>query len=563
MIKVTGNRIEIETRTLTAKLLNGWLVSLRSKDTGDEYIANAQPDKGCALELVYANNEAIPISAGPMSTFEAFQITNSIAEVRYHNWDGDGILLFREDEENGDLLIEPSAYSTRPGVRSVRYNLKNLRHDLRLVAPLSQGIEIDFDDPFINGFRTPWPFGWQAGMVVAAGIKGGVWIHVRDSEFRFKTLNVGAPGDPFGFGFESDNYGPITELLSAGGLVWRINVYKGDWHVPAAIYRDWLWEAYDLKKQETLRPEWLDKLSLAITWCPGDLKLLDALSKKIDPRKVIIHFPNWRTHEYDEDYPYFQASDTGRVFVAKCKGMGFHVMPHCTSMAIDSSLPEFSYLADFTIRDLETGRRRGWCWVDNSDAMGVPGSHIMLMNRKSNKVMYKVHTAFPTWHSILREHIREAVEDMDLENVFIDTPHCLYNVRQSLINNMPTTKGLLQEVSHLQAIGRNGRPLYIGGESLNEITMQRLSFGQIHLSSFNDTEILARTGKCDLNRFMFGKLVCLFGYNNVHGNTKDSEAFMRANLDHGAIPTIQVRSAEEIINPNPAITKMIKMANEL
>lgn len=563
MIKANGNRVDVETRTLTAKLEDGWIVSLRSKETGEEFISVGNAQEGSAVELTYSGKEAVPVSAGPMCACETFQINDTMAELRFHNWDCDGILLLKEDVGSGDLLIEPSAYSSRSGIRSVRYNLRGVRRDLHLVAPLWQGSDVAFDDPGFKDLRASWPFTWEAGLVIAAGAKSGFWAHVRDTQYRFKTLTVGTSADPFGFGLESDNYGPLADKISAGGLAWRINVYSDDWRVPAAQYRDWLWKANGLEKAEALRPDWLQKLTFAVSWCPTDVKVLEALAAKLDPSKVLLHLPNWRKFNYDEDYPYFQASGDGAAFVARCGEMGFHVMPHCSSMEIDPSLSEFHYLDDFAVRELEKGRRLGWSWVNSSASMGVPDSDIALRTHKANKVMVKIHTAFPTWHSVLREHVREAVDMLDLENVFIDVTLCLYNSQNSLVNNTPTTKGFLQEMEHLQAIGRNGRPLYVGGEGLNEITMQGVCFGQVHLKTRSSAEEQARTGKCDLNRFMFGKLAKPFGYAELDGRTEKSAVLMQSHVDHGAIPTVTIRSAEDILNPNPAVAKMIKLAYEM
>ena len=565
MIKIDGNRIIVDTKTMTAQLEDGWIISMRSKETGDEYFgdASAGAEHGSVLELVYAANEAVPVSSGLMSSCETFQINGSSAELRYHNWDADGILLLREDTETGDLIIEQSAYSSRTGVRSARYNLNGLRHDLRVVAPLWQGLDMEFTDPAITGFRAAWPLQWEAGFVIAAGAKGGIWAHVQDADYRFKTLTIGTPSDPYGFSLESDNYGPISDKNSAGGLAWRFNVYTGDWRAAATRYKDWLWKAFALEKELALRPVWLDQLAFAVSWCPTDIKLLEAIAERVEPGKVLLHLNNWRKFGYDEDYPYFHASDAGRAFVERCRQMGFHVMPHCSSMEIDPSLPEFHYFDDFAIRDLEKGRRLGWSWVDSNASMGVPGSDIALRTHKVNKVMIKIHTAFPTWHSVLREQIRKAVDDLSLENVFIDVTLCLYNPQRSLVNNTPTTKGFIQEIRHLQDIGLNGRPLYVGGEGLNEVTMKGVSFAQVHLKTRTDGQEQARTGKCDINRFLYGKLVKSMGYAMLSGNTEDSAIYMQSHVDHGAVPTVTVRSTEEISNPNAAVAKMIKLANEM
>ena len=65
----------------------------------------------------------------------------------------------------------------------------------------------------------------------------------------------------------------------------------------------------------------------------------------------------------------------------------------------------------------------------------------------------------------------------------------------------------------------------VGGEGLNEITMQGLSFAQAHLFKSWQTSIdgLERAGGCDLNHYLFGKLCRTIGYSGLSGKTKDEE----------------------------------------
>lgn len=561
MIKITGNRLEIQTKTLLAIMENGFIVSIKSKQTGEEFIDGADSNNGSALELIYKRNEAISVSAGEMCKITVFKLNDYMVELRFNNWNADGILMVSEDIETGDLMIEPSAFSSRPGVRSCRYNIKGFRKDLRCIAPLNQGCDMDFEDSLIAGRRSAWPYSWEAGLCMAQGKDSGLWIHTEDTQYKFKTMTVGACGDKHGYAFESDNYGPIEDLMSAGGLVWRINVYKGDWHVPATLYRDWLWKAFNLEKEEQYRPEWLKDLSLAISWCPTDIKMLEALSKKVDPKRVLLHLPNWRIYNYDEDYPIFKPSDKAREFVAKCKELGYHVMPHCTSMEIDPSLDIFNIFNDFSIRELESGRREGWSWVSGNAGLGVPGSDLALTTHKANKVMIKIHTAFPMWQSILRENIGYAADELNLENIFIDVTLCTYNARMGLVNNMPTTQGLIKELKLLQTIG-NGKPLYVGGEGLNEISVQGLCFAQAHLMNRDNGDTQLRTGKNDLNAFLFGHLTRTIGYSDLHGRNENSEKSMQSHIEHGAIPTITIGGTNDIENPTPAVKRILETAAE-
>jgi hypothetical protein len=93
--------------------------------------------------------------------------------------------------------------------------------------------------------------------------------------------------------------------------------------------------------------------------------------------------------------------------------------------------------------------------------------------------------------------------------------------------------------------------------------MQKLSFAQVHLFDFNlNGEPLARTGKCDLNRFLFGRLCVPFGYSGLSGKDKNEEIRSEVHLEHGAVPTIIVGNADDIEHPTPEVARMLKLAAE-
>ena len=97
---------------------------------------------------------------------------------------------------------------------------------------------------------------------------------------------------------------------------------------------------------------------------------------------------------------------------------------------------------------------------------------------------------------------------------------------------------------------------------LNEITMQGQSFAQAHLfkSWHSSVAGLERTGGCPLNDVLFGRLCRSIGYANLGGRNEDQALRMKMHLEHGAIPTITVGSAKEIITPNFAVEQMLRRA---
>lgn len=565
MIKVRENGIHIETSTLWAIIEKGALTSLKSRADGEEFIVAASICDQPVLHLVYGSGGSSGVGESRFGSVEYLQISDTCAEIRCGNWDGDGVITILEDAGNGDLIIEPSAYSSRPGVRSVRWDIRGIRRDLEMVAPFFQGVRLKMDDPLIMNSRWNWPSGWEAGLVILQGKQGGFWVHTRDEKYRYKALKVGTESDAFCLGFETEAYGPVYNNLCAGGLAWRINTYKGGWEVPAEEYRNWLWRAYNLKEEESRRADWSDSVRMAVSWCPGDVRLLDALAKKTDPRKVLIHFSDWRKDGYDKNYPSYHANERARIFLEKGREMGFHIMPHCNALEVDPGNPAYNYVRDFQYRDIETGRIHGWSWVDGDNSLDVPDSNAQLDRHRDKNLIIKIHPGLKMWRHILGKSILKAAEELSLDAVFIDVTLTTYNIHNCLVENMTPTEGVRLLINHVCNLA-NG--LTVGGEGMNEITMQGQSFAQVHLfrSWQKSVNGLERTGGCPLNAFLFGKLCRSFGYSGLGGRNESEELRMKIDESRGVIPTVTFGwgssdPASEVENPNRAVKRVFELAN--
>lgn len=558
-VRIHDNQVFIDTATLSATIADGFLISLKSKISGEEFIRSFNRDEYSALQLVYPKSEVVDIFGKIYGNISLHQVSGQRVEIVFHGWHGDGIISISADDNTGDLIIEPSAFSSRPEVLTCRWNMPGLKNELRLVAPLFQGVKLRLDDPLIQDSRWPWPFFWEAGMAILQSDSGGIFIHTQDTHYTYKALKTGSVNDPFMIGLDTEAYGPIDNNLAAGGLSWRVNVFEGNWEVPASRYREWLWNAYDLKKEEERRKPWIHDIRFAISWCPGDPQILDALAKKVNPSRVLLHFPDWRTDIYDQNYPTYVASSNGRNFILKCREMGYHVMPHFNSIDMDPSHPTYNLIRDFQYRDIETKHVMGWSWVDGK-AIGVPESNDSRMHNRDKNVMIKVHPGLSLWRSILGENILKASQDLDLDCVFIDVTLVTQNLHNCLVESITSTEGMRRLIGQ---VGRLGNGLVVGGEGLNEITMQGLSFAQAHLFKSWQTSVegLERTGGCKLNQLLFGKLCRTIGYSGLSGKDKDEELRMQMQLEHGSIPTITIESLNEITNPNPAVRRMLELAN--
>lgn len=554
MIQVTGTTITADTKTLTATLEAGFLTTLRSKRTGEEHVKpGAAPPS--ALQLFYPGHGKQDVLSGPAATLSGHQISPFSGQIRLCGWDADGVLTVSEDPATGDLLVEPSAYSSRAGVLSCRWLLPAVRDDLQLVAPFFQGVRLPLADPLLRR-RWAWPMFWEAGLAILEGPSGGLWIHCQDTQYRYKALDL----DAASWALETEAYGPLDNSLGAGGIAWRINVFDGDWRVPAGQYRDWLWDAYDLRAAQEARKPWAPGIRFALSWYTGDPEILDALAERLDPATVLIHYSNWRTDGYDENYPTYEPSPQAREVFARAKALGFHLMPHCNSVDMDPTHPAYAYLRDFQYRDVQDRRLHGWAWdAAVGGSLGVPNSYHNLSQNRARKVMVKVHPGLAMWRSILSENVSSAVQELATDTVFIDVTLCSGNLHNCLVENTTASEGMKRLIGQIAGLSDG---LAVGGEGLNEITMQGLSFAQAHLftSWQGNAEGLDRTGGCALNDFLFGRISRTFGYSGLSGKTEAEELRMRMHEEHGAIPTVVVRSAEEIRRPNKAVARELERA---
>jgi hypothetical protein len=558
-VKVIDGKVYVETHSLTAIIEKGVLTSLKSRQTNEEFIEKPDIQTFRALQVLYRNNEVINVNEEKFGSIEARQISPQRAEIVFNSWDGDGVLSISGDPETGDLLIEPSAYSSRPGVLACRWNISGIKPSLELVAPLFQGVKLKLDDPLIRNNRWIWPSSWEAGLAILQSKDGGFWVHTQDNQYRFKALQTGMDSKPFVIGFDSETNGPIDNNLGAGGICWRINTYTGDWLVPAEKYRQWYWKAYNLEAEEQRRQPWINDVSLAVSWCPGKPEILDAIAKKVSPKKVLLHFSDWRTDNYDENYPDYIADESAKAFIKKGSEMGFHVMPHFNSIDMDPSHPSYTKLRDFQYRSVESQQLQGWSWY-KSQPIGVPESNANRLTNRDKKVMVKIHPGLSMWRSILGDNILKAIRENSLNVVFIDVTLCMWNIHNCIVESMTPVEGMKKLINHVSELGDG---VVVGGEGLNEITAQRQSFGQVHLFKSWQTSIegLERAGGCNLNEFLFGKLCRSFGYSSLSGRNEDEELRMKIHLEHGSIPSITIRSAGEITNPNQAVKRMLDLAN--
>lgn len=509
MIRTEGNTIIADTRTQKLVFTNGALTEIICKGDGKRYLHN--PDcRQIPLTLVYALDTTLPLGSAEHARIHTVCYSDTCVSISFGTWNGHGELLIEEETETGAVCVTPSVHSSRPGVLACRWELGELSPDLTMTLPFLQGFRARMDDPILKWdlFRDlRYPYRWEDNFVAFGLETGGFWIWNEGSRNRFKRLHIAEHR----LAFDTQNYGPIHDLLSAGGMTWKINTYTGDWTAPVLSYReilkaDPIWE----KSMSTL-PDWFDDIKLAYCWCPTDPGILDTLKKYIDPKHVLIHLPHWRIYKYDQHYPDYTSSPEAMEFIRKGTEMGYHIAPHFNCYEIDPSLPEYELVRDFRYRDMEDSRVWGWGFRFNDTDWGIPEDNTTLRTTRDRNVMTKIHPALPAWRHLFAGNVKKAIDDNGLHVVFLDTSHNELNLRNELVNDTTTIEGAWDLLSMVQKI--NGG-VAIGGEGMNE-TLLCQHFAQGHSMYHGpENQMIPVENYAPVNKLLFGDLCHLIGYHS-------------------------------------------------
>lgn len=553
-VRIDGIRILVETATLSAVFERATLVSLVRKSDKRELI-HASGKNASSVYLIYANAESVPFGNRETDRFTPYRINSHKAEFRIEGYDGDGVMTISADQGTNDLIVEVGMATSRPGVRSCRWLLSGIDQELELVAPFFQGIKLPLEDPLIANTFWNWPHRWESPLAILQGQKGGLWVHAEDTRDLFKNLQVGVPGQPRALGFDTDAYGPIDNNLSAGGLAWRVNVYEGDWKVPAARYKNWLAETYNLKNIS--RPAWVKDIVFSVVWCPPDTAILEALANRIEPRRVLIHIDEFKVFKGYGNFPDFTPSPEGKAFFRKALAMGFHIMPHFPSLDIDPLHPAYNGIRDFQYRELENRKLIGWTMKAGEGP--IAESNADRINPAIGLSIMRMHPGSSMWRSVLADNILRAVEKLGATEAFLDVTMNIHNVANCFVENWtpPEAMGRLEST-----VAELGNGLVLGGEGRNEVTMRYQAFGQVHLfrSWQKNIKELDQLPIIPLSEFLYGNWCRAFGYYNLYGGTPEADLRLRKQLEQGAVPTITVHNAAEIENPNAGIQSMFDEA---
>ena len=546
-IQIDGCSIKVQSREFKAEFDGASLTSFSSIRTGTEFCR--EENSVFPLEFYFAHGDRKPkASVNEVNTLGEDKhqevIVKSLSDIAARviliGNDSDRELLLRLDSETGDLCVRPAGHCSRRGLVSIRWNIA-FDQEAALVLPCVNGILVETDREFPKNDRFPWPYRWNAQLVIAERDDCSMMIHSEDNVFKFKALNLSRNEGLTALGFESEQLGPIWDNRAAGGVEWRLNLYEGDWGKPADRYRQWMEEIYDLSSKRQYRPEWVEGIDFCVCWASSDVALLNALAKIHQPEKTLIHLSQWRTSAYDVDYPDYFPTEEAKAYLAKANAMGFKVMPHFNYFACYEKHPFYQKVRDWQIRGASRNDPQGWYWP--------PPTHDYTR-------MGYIHPGLSLWRRKLIDTVREACSNLQAPAAFIDQTLCTWNTDNGLVENLNTVEGMRQLQEEFVAIQPD---IVIAGEGLNEISFQRECFAQAHVhdgwGELSPHHIDAAHPICS---YLWKGHTRLVGYYHLRPTEKDADIGVEVYRRMGAIPTLICNDPQLIQSDQPLIRKLFE-----
>ncbi len=365
------------------------------------------------------------------------------------------------DKTSGDLALTLKCEAQQRAVAGVEFAVGPIPSDMNIIVPGNCGIKMTATSPATSmGFE--YPISWEAQLVIIEGKGRGFYLWADDAEGRFKRLTVTLKQDGWWLGLTTWNYAPFDDLDACQSVKWRVNVYEGDWRVPAGRYREWAEQNLHPTKIADQQPAWVKDIRCVMIMGP-DIASLEAMTPRLDPKQTLLYIPDWRTAGYDRQYPtYDQVIAEFGPFVKRAHELGYRVMPHANYFGVDPLNPLYEKFAKYQIRDAWGNHDlQWWLWTDADPII---------------KFAY-INPAAREWRELLIERMKKLVDTYDIDAVHLDQTLCIFNDNNGLYDGMSMIQGSVALHRELRQALPN---LAISGEGLDEVTYRYESFCQRH-----------------------------------------------------------------------------------
>lgn len=507
-----------ETDRYQVRFEHGVLVHFHNKLTQETYTLPPQgPSNGRSglsiqyEEGLYGRHEFIDDAW----EVESKRLTPLSVEVAYHSdYRLDKTVRTRIgiDADTGDIVIQQHGISKH--IVAVTWGCGYLNsQQVDLILPAHGGEIIDVSSEIgKRGFE--YPERWEAQLAILQGEDGGFFVRSTDTTFRFKEAYYVRSAEHFGISFQTDNPAPFRDKNEITSVEWRLNVYQGDWQVPARIYRNWMETTFQPKEP----PAWVKDLELVIyaPYNPLDPSILPRLAEHVNPSTTLLYVIGWYdpTMGLEPDYP--PVPEFGDYLEA-AHAYGFRVMPRITFHGCSPYSPLYPEFEKYQFRHPIRGHKGGF-QLDNR-TYDYPTAFINPASKKFRKYVV--------------EQMKTLYETYPIDALHLDINTSVTNDANGLIDGLTAAEG---NVLLHQEFAAAMPGVVLGGENVHEVTFFNTNLAQRW--SYHNKQ------PHPISSFLFSTWTIPYGHHvpNPDGEPERYQKWQEAYVVWGVLPTIRIRA---------------------
>ena len=418
------------------------------------------------------------------------------------------------DADTGDLVIQQHGTSER--VVSIMWGCGYLNsQQVDVIVPGNGGEIIDAATVIRDrGYGYPAD-GLEAQLAILQGGDGGFFVHSTDITFRFKGVGYKRSGEHFGISFMTHNFAPFGKKNEITSVEWRLDAYRGDWQVPAEIYRNWMGNAFQSKQP----PAWVKGIELVINLTNLKLDVLRLLPSYVDPSTTLLHLNGWEGHGWGE--PDYNPRPEFGAFLEAAHAYGFRVMPRVNFIGCSPNHPLYPEFEEYQFRHPIRGHKLGY--ELNNPTYDSPAAYI--------------NPASKAFRNYLVAQLKTLYETYPIDALHLDINYKIINDANGLIDGLTPAEG---NVLLHQELASAMPDVAFGGEQLHEITSPHVNFAMRWY-------IQEGAQPHPISSFLFSPWTIPYAHTSVPNPDADEEleryqALKEAYIVWNVLPTIRIRA---------------------
>lgn len=521
----------MSTGSFSAEFTNGALTGLT--DNAGTRFAEGAENAGARLHLLSGD-----FTASSTNVEQAWSPESGAVEA-YSGFKGleEGTIRTTYTYERGsdDLVIVQRAESPKKGLWGAEWSIEGIPLDMNVIVPGNSGLKLTKATPG-SSFIYDYPMMWEAQLVIVEGAGRGFYVWAEDARGIFKRLTVDRNEKGWRLGFITMPFAPFEEQSVCESVRWHLNVYEGDWRVPAKRYREWADKTFRPTALTEQQPMWVRDIRCCVIMAM-DEKVLGALPSRLDPKQTLLYVYDWRKAGYDRDYPtYDQPYETFEPFVAGAKALGFRVMLHVNYFGCDPLNPLYEKFEPYQIRSPWGDHQKEWWLWERADPV--------------IKFAY-INPAYKPWRDELVTRFSKLCRTYSIDALHLDQTLCIYNDYNGLIDGMSMIDGSVALHREL----REALPdVALSGEGLDEVTYRYEAFAQRHAWGLNHADGTYNMSQLraahPISSYLLRPYTCIYGYLGYAPPTSGQlyAAWNEAYQHWGVIPTLKP-NLDELANP--------------